>query len=267
MPLMAAAPMPPSSLPREAPMRDGAGNAMAAFAPVTGSPADESDDHSAMRCTADRHLCAQLSRDVDANIWSVHLTTSPGAPAISKALPGGVNGEAGQALWPFVILEADGEHALIGVTSEETTGYSGGGASATSLSLYRVTLGAHPAFGEAVTLPVRGSALIRACFSEKHHAQRAGACHDDYQFAATVTLDPAVASGPPKLTYMTEAHSFPGKVSRFEDSLAKPRLCPGDLVWARDTQCSYRRYLVLDPDTGSYAPDAPLPDCEGYTVP
>jgi hypothetical protein len=95
--------------------------------------------------------------------------------------------------------------------------------------------------------------------------QRAGACHDEYEFNAELKAEGDAF--PPRLTYASTATTFPGRVSRSEDSLAKPPLKPKDLVKAVDAECSVRRVFTFDPAANAYVPDAPLPDCGDYTVP
>jgi hypothetical protein len=122
------------------------------------------------------------------------------------------------------------------------------------------------AFAEVLSVPLSGSAMIRACFSEADVKQRLEACHDEYSFSATLALHDAEWSADlPPLTYETEATSFPGPVSRSADSLANPPLTEKDLVTVVNEACSYRRILRFDPAIGRYQFDSPVPECSDFT--
>lgn len=144
--------------------------------------------------------------------------------------------------------------------------YSGGGGQATELRLYRLDADGEAGAALVLTVPIQGSLMIRACFSEEDMTQRAGACHDEYSFAATLTASDA-ADAMPVLTYETTATAYPRGASRSEDSLEKPPLKPADLVTARDPKCSFTRQFTFNAKAGEYQPDSPLPDCSDYTVP
>jgi hypothetical protein len=116
------------------------------------------------------------------------------------------------------------------------------------------------------TLPVASSISVRACFSPENEQQRAGACADEYRFVSRIRLDEAVTSGPPHIVLETAAASFPGRVTRAADSLARPQLTEADHVWATDDVCSFRRtYAPIS--NGGYAPDTELPACPDYLEP
>lgn len=165
--------------------------------------------------------------------------------------------------WPRIIRFEGG--FLAGVQARESTMYSGGGASATTLHLIAFVPG-QPPF-EVLSIPHSGSATIRACFSERDMKQRADACHDEYSFDATLALAGTSAAGMPVLRYRSKATSFPGRVSRSKDSLAARPLRQRDLVTVTDPQCSYQRWYRFAPQARTYVPDTPVPDCSNYTVP
>lgn len=167
------------------------------------------------------------------------------------------------APWPQLIRFDGG--VLAGVLVQERSMYSGGGASATTLHLIAFVSGQPPV--EVLSVPQSGHASIRACFSERDMRQRADACHDEYTFDATLTLSGTSAAGMPVLRYRSKATSFPGRVSRSNDSLAARPLRQRDLVTVTDPQCSYQRLYRFAPQAGAYVPDAPVPDCSNYTVP
>ncbi|MGY4398608.1 hypothetical protein ACVWZA_003816 [Sphingomonas sp. UYAg733] len=280
IPLLLAGSAPTDSAGSAAIQTDRAGNRIEAFAAIKPQPGDKvagkkvvdeaSASASALHCTADRKYCAQLSRDVDANVWTLHvfdrLPAPDGAvPVASFAIPD-ESGDARVAIWPHIVVEASaGARVLIGVETTASTSYSGGGASATMLQL--IALNSAAGMKPVLSVPSGGWAMIRACFSEADMAKRAGACHDEYAFDGDLTLDPAVASGPPRFLFTTSAKSFPGRVSRQADSLAAAPLRKKDVKWAVDPLCSYRRTLSFDAATGSYALDNPLPTCDDYLVP
>lgn len=165
--------------------------------------------------------------------------------------------------WPWLVRFEGG--VLAGVQARESTMYSGGGASASTLHLIAFVPGQPPV--EVLSVPQSGSATIRACFSERDMKRRAGACHDEYSFEASLALTGASAAGMPVLRYRSKATSFPGRVSRSKDSLAARPLRQRDLVTVIDPQCSYQRLYRFAPQARAYVPDAPVPDCSNYTVP
>ncbi len=247
---------------------DGAGNRIETFAPIAGGK-DSTDSISAVHCTPDRQRCAQLSLDVDGNVWTLYLFDRlPGAagktPIASFPVPN-EDGNARMALWPRIVREASGR-VLVGVEATSSTSYSGGGASAATLTLAAAETG-NEAMKAVLTVPSRGSAMIRACFSEADMQQRASACHDEYAFDGTLTLDPAVRTGAPHFIFTTSAKSFPGPVSRSADSLAAAPLRRKDVKWVTDAQCSYRRTISPDAASGTFRIDTPLPVCDDYLVP
>lgn len=184
--------------------------------------------------------------------------------------------QATLALWDQAITVppaegGDPHHGdlLIGLRSTTSTPYSGGGAQATRLHLLHLSLqyGSPRLNGEVVDVPLSSNVLIRACFSEADMRQRAGACHDEYRSGAAITLTGAVADGMPVLGYAIVAESYPGGVSRQEDSLAKGRLRKSDLVWSRDEACSFETTFAFNPTTRRYEASEPGPDCSDYDVP
>ncbi len=232
-----------------------------------------SENGAALGCTADK-LCVEIAPAPSGCEGQACATD------VSLQLPGGqrdpahasyrITGlpSAGQdasiELWP-VLVRFDGG-ILAGVQAQERTMYSGGGASATTLHLIAFVPG-QPPF-EVLSVPQSGSATIRACFSERHMKQRAGACHDEYGFDASLALAGAsAAGGMPVLRYRSKATSFPGRVSRSKDSLAGRPLRQRDLVTVTDPQCSYQRLYRFAPQARAYVPDTPVPDCSNYTVP
>ncbi|GAB3347311.1 hypothetical protein [Lysobacter tyrosinilyticus] len=259
----------------EAPEEDRAGNRIEAFEAIAAD--------SAVHCTPDRQWCAQIHSDAQdgSRLLEVFDQTAPvkERPTWRYALPKGEDYEEGDppTFWPRIVrLQAGdgpghGRHsAMMGVVMHFRAGYSGGGASADHLVLIKVDAGygSEATFAEVLSVPLSGAAMIRACFSDADVEQRAGACHDEYSFSATLTLHDADASaGLPEFSYETEATSFPGPVSRNADSLANPALKESDLVTVVNQECSYSRILRFNPAIGRYEADSPLPDCSEFTAP
>lgn len=215
-------------------------------------------------CTADRRWCALIETDETQERQVLRLYDGlPGkrAPVASHL----IESENSEGFWrPSAILRrAESDDVILGADMELQAMYSGGGGTSSYQTLIRFIPGAVPQ--EMLTVPMSGSLMIRACFGEEDMKQRAGACHDEYEFNAE--LEAEGDAFPPRLTYASTATTFPGRVSRSEDSLAKPPLKPKDLVKAVDAECSVRRVFTFDPATNAYVPDAPLPDCGDYTVP
>jgi hypothetical protein len=245
------------------PAKDLAGNRIEAFATA---PAKGDEGAPPLHCTADRRWCAEISRDVDQNTSTLHVfagTPAGQPPTATFDLANGGDDEQ-FALWPAIVRLA-GPHpgALIGVEHHVSTSYSGGGGGATRLELIQVK-------GETarsvLTAPIGGALLIRACFGQRDFWLRRGACHDEYDFAGEVTLDPTTAVGPPRLVLQTKATTFPAGALRAGDA-ARGRLRARDLITVPDPACSYRRIFALDAASGAYVPNSPLPDCSDYTVP
>lgn len=215
-------------------------------------------------CTADRRWCALIEADGAQDNPVAHLydgLPDGRAPTASHRL----ESEGAEGVWtPGVILRKEGDDTIIlGADMGLQAMYSGGGGMSSSRTLIAFKPGEAPR--EILTVPMSGSLMIRACFGERDMKQRAGACHDEYEFDADLKVEDDAF--PPRLTYASTAATFPGRVSRDEDSLAKPPLKPADLVRAVDAECTVQRVFTFDPTTKAYVADAPLPDCSAYTVP
>ena len=214
------------------------------------------------RCTPDRDWCAELVRDGES--WLLELVGRAGERRIRFEPPDREIGDPIFALWPHIVREGEGA-VMVGLLASRRTGYSGGGALATRLILVRAEPDG-PQAAAVLTVPVEGSSMVRACFSEEDMRLRREACHDDYQFSGTLTLAPGGTGGHPPLLLATRARTYPGDVTRWEDSDERPPLTRGDLVWADHPGCSYRRTFAFDPAARRYVPDAPLPDCGQFLV-
>jgi len=215
-------------------------------------------------CTADRRWCALIETDETQERQVLRLYDGlPGerTPVASHL----IESENSEGFWTAgaILRRAGSDDVILGADMELQSMYSGGGGMASYRTLIRFVPGAAPQ--EILTVPLAGSLMIRACLGEEDIKQRAGACHDEYEFAAELKAEGDTF--PPRLTYASSATTFPGRVSRNEDSLAKPPLAPKDLVKAVDAACSVRRVFTFDPAANAYVPDAPLPDCGEYTVP
>lgn len=242
------------------PARDGAeaeASAAPVLAAVTLPVADDAGNRmealtqsGARWCTSDGAWCLEAEGDTPPRVLR-------GAGAIS--LPGA---EATHAPWNLIV-RTGAESALVGVVATDQQMYSGGSASAEQLILFEVRSGAAR---EVARLPLGGRAEIRACFDADDETQRAGACKDEYSFVTRISLGEGGASGAPRLLLETAAGSYPGRVTRSADSLARTPLSESDLVWAADETCSYRRTYARGAD-GAYAPDQPLPACSDYLEP
>ncbi len=247
-----------------------------------------------LACTADQRWCFELSRDVDLNSFALHVfdgrkpRTEDGKVKdawtyeLSDAPQNLGFDREGLRMWPQIIREAAtdapregderGETISIGLLASRFTMYSGGGAHADRLSLFRFE---HSGYGQplkqdVLSVPYTGSIMIRACFSEEDFDKRGGACHDLYDFDATLMLDPrkrAEPDIPPRLIYQTEATATPGISRRMNDNSSGRKLSAADIRPAIDSTCTYRRILAYNPATERYEFDRPAPDCSDYTVP
>lgn len=257
---------------------DAAGNRLEALQLQTGAAQNEVERY----CTTDGHWCLQALASAGED--------QPAALEVAERVPGEAEprlrhvaidtGDEGDLrVWPYIVRMAPGigadqpltdpqqatlQNVLVGGLVEVRTMYSGGGASASTLQLARIR---HLDEGVQVDdnilhLPLDANAMIRACFSEDDFKQRAGACHDEYGFEATLTLI-AEGQGMPVLRYQTVATDFPAGVSRQRDSLAMGRLKKKDLRTVQDPTCSYTRVFRFS--NGAYQPENPLPECSDYT--
>ncbi|WP_421567286.1 hypothetical protein [Stenotrophomonas sp. PD6] len=265
--------------------RDRAGNRLEPLAEQTG-PKDEGGDSSeatsAWLCTADHLWCVRTARQGDEGAAQLEVAQQVAGEATPRFryVPLLTAGDEVRNYrpWPYLVRMTPGigapqpprdpqqaalENVLVGVVGETNTMYSGGGASASQLSLSRIY---HEDDGiqidSVLTVPSDGNAMIRACFSEKDMQQRAGACHDEYSFSADLTLAPD-GEGMPVLRYTTRATRYPAGVSRERDSLAMGRLTRKDLRTETDRTCSFQRTLRFSGQ--GYQPDAPLPQCSEFT--
>jgi hypothetical protein len=229
---------PPALEPVALPQGDGAGNQMVAL---------EQIGEGGMYCAGDETWCVLTGEE-----GAVSVTENGGA---QTALP--ARGER----WPNAIVSQGA--AIVGVIETETQSYSGGGGSASHLTLYRVANGIAT---EIAKLPYAASIDIRACFTEEDTRRRLDACSDQYNFVSRVRLDETVTSGAPRIVLETAAGTFPGRVTRGADSLERPALTQADLVWVQDDVCSFRRTYSATA-AGPYAPDAELPACSDYLEP
>jgi hypothetical protein len=225
----------PSLAPVTLPVSDQAGNRMEALT--------QNDDRS---CSADNAWCV-IGADGAALSVAHGVQTLPLGEGVA---------------WPMVI-RIGGDSAIVGVVSNENQMYSGGGGNAAHVKLYEIANGAAR---EVAMLPLSGALDIRACFSEADQRRRADACSDQYNFVSRISLDEGVSSGAPRIILETDAGTFPGHVSRSQDSTEKPPLQQSDLVWWHDDTCSYRRVFNRGAD-GLYTPDQPLPACSDYLEP
>ena len=216
-------------------------------------------------CTAARPSATGARGVVrDGESWLLELVGRAGERRIRFEPPDREIGDPIFALSPHLVREGDGA-VTVGLLASRRTGYSGGGALATRLILVRAEPGAAQA-AAVLTVPVEGSAMVRACFSEDDMRLRRQACHDDYQFSGTLTLAPGGEGGHPPFLLATRARTYPGDVTRWEDSDERPPLRRGDLVWAEHSGCSYRRTFAFNSTAGRYVADAPLPDCGQFLV-
>jgi hypothetical protein len=245
-----------------APASDGAGNRVAPFPSVERAlSADGEQSPFALHCTADRRWCARLRRNEAQDEWRLEVAESGAAPR--SYVPAGQEGrDVDFAIRTELVREADGA-ALIGVERTRTTGFAGGGARATQLELVRAAPGA-AALAGVLDEPVSAIKDIRACFGERDRRARHGACSDQYEFSAALTLDPATRAGRPRFRFVARARTYPGRRMLEADSTTAPPLRRSDLAWATDPACSYARRFAYDEAAGIYVANEALPECADY---
>ncbi|MGN6689775.1 MAG: hypothetical protein ACTHJU_02400 [Sphingopyxis sp.] len=245
--------------------------AVAASPPAPGRVVSLVAGEGKSQCLPDRSLCLEVPAAKEgAAADAVLRVLSPGAQAVSLALPEFPEAQSVD-LWPKLIRAKGGDGAnryLVGILTGQTSMYSGGGGSASQLHLIELdaTPNAARLGGEAIEVPWSGSLLIRACFSEEDMKDRLDACHDEYEFGATLVAAPGGAALFPTLSYRAVATAFPRSSRRSEDNSAT-KLKRADLVRARDPACTYDRVLRYDAAAARYQMDRPAPDCSDYTTP
>jgi hypothetical protein len=227
-------------------------------------PSHQVDGVSALACTVDRRWCAEVSRNPDTDVSTLavfdRLPPEPIAPVATAELVDEM-GSGKFEPWPHAIRVEGG--VLLGVLGDHSTGYSGGGASQTDLTLFRVVDG--KALPVLTVLSAAGK-MIRACFGEKDMKARLEACHDEYDFDSVLSLGAPGPGGLPDLIYEAKASVYPADVLGGGDSTQRPQLRKSDLRRAPDPKCSYRVTYRFDPGAGAYAPDREPPDCSDYTI-
>lgn len=223
------------------PMADAAGNRMEALSESNGR-----------FCSSDGAWCVTVAAA------AVTVTHNGQGTELAK-----FSAETGApTVWPVIIREGGDDRSVqIGLGWEGHEMYSGGGASVTNVTLYRISEGA---IAEVLTWPSSANKMIRACFAEADQTARRGACHDEYNFDGRLALDTDNASGPPRLILTTLATTYPGNLSLSEDSAERGPLQTSDLVTVTDAECSYRRLLTFT--NNAYVYDTPLPACEDYQL-
>lgn len=249
-----------------APIVDNAGNRLESMFPVkTVKPGDPQP----MLCTADKKWCALALNDAENRTgasFEIFDKQDTASPIASRALIPETDSTS-YTVWPRIVRLADGT-VLIGAEEQRFQGYSGGGGSVSTLHLFRVAPGkGEDSLTEIFGTVLSAGVLIRACFGERDMKNRRGACHDEYDFSGKVGLDPMPANGMPRFTVQTLATTYPGDVSRNEDSTVKEKLLKSDLVHKRNETCSYRRIFTYMAEQQGYAPNEELPDCSEFTVP
>ncbi len=277
----------PAEIPRMEPLIEVAAEIRATGPSDPGTPASY--------CTQDKRWCMFIARDVDQNTTTLNIFNGQLPPIIkdgrsyardvgtysfSASDAGGGMYDASVKIWPTIIRQPtprdDGlklnETITIGIETGASTGYSGGGAQSTWLDLYQLVPtidGSVPEpinFGTVLSAPLSASKLIRACFGDEDYKQRRGACHDEYDFQASITLGKTMPDGTPQLLYKSIATATPGS-SRLSKDNSGHQLSVADLETRRDLKCSYRRVYIYNGEQGAYFTAKPTPDCSDFTTP
>lgn len=226
-------------------------------------------------CLPDADVCFAVEPDPERSEghYRVQLTdtANDGSNAKHEALSYHASNHDRLEIWPNAIAvpgwRAEGQAWLVGVLRTSHVMYSGGGGDSTRLHLHLFYLGRTAGLSEQLLdLPWRASQLIRACFDERDPERRLGACHDEYEFSASLALDPDNTGGElPALIYRTQTTAFPQTARLWEDSSEAPPLTKDDLSHWTDFDCSYQRTLQFNPASRRYEMDRPAPDCAQYT--
>lgn len=217
--------------------------------------------NAARTCTADRVWC--IDRDKD-SATVLLLDKGKYVPASKLPLQQNEDERIESEPWKSVIRIAEPDIALIGVVLTQREAYSGGGGSVSHLRLYEVGTAGSAEPKPVLDAPLGSSFMIRACFTKDDEHSRRGACHDEYNFRATISVLPNKDKREVTLLYRTRADSFPGKRNRHDDSSAAPPLRKKDMYRAVDPACSVERTLTRNPTTGAFSWNRVLPPCPDY---
>jgi len=223
------------------------------------------------QCLPDKSLCLEIPVVAEDGGGDTALIVTP-ADGEPTTAPLPEYDDAGQReLWPNLIAfkSDDGaQHYLVGILGRQNAMYSGGGGSGSRLHVYELSTapGATGLGAEVLDVVWDSSLMIRACFSEQDMKDRLEACHDEYDFNATLTVAPGGGGVFPALAYRAVATTFPRTSRRSEDNSAG-KLKRADLVRGEDPACTYDRVLRYNPATSRYEMDRPAPDCSDYTTP
>lgn len=225
-------------------------------------------DGATYACTEDRVWCVQ--RAAGPTGFAVYY--GAGAREKIATIPAPEASDDAQiALWPSLVRfsrSGSARDALIGLVRTQSTGYAGGGASASFLTLYDVHARSRAAPRALLDAPLTGDVSLRACFDDEDRAHRLGACTDEYTYRGTLGLDGERTSAPPRLIYEGRAETFPGPATRHreDDSTTQAPLTRGDIRAVTDETCTFRRVLTRAA-SGVYEWDAPRPACTDYLEP
>jgi hypothetical protein len=237
-------------------------------------------DNAEKMCSAEAGLCLSIERESeDARVLVVEEQIKGSEPRVVR-LPLSAIASYGpeiSGIWPQIIThrvsdtrpDAPHDGILVGLTTSESQGYSGGGAQAIRVHLWQLyrSYGSPRLISEMLDVPLSGNVMIRACFSENDMEERGGACHDEYAHEAALTLGKGISDAMPVLHYAFQAKAFPSFVRRSDDSLKHGKVTEKELRWSDDPNCSYTRTLRVNPATRRYEFDRAAPDCSDYTVP
>ena len=200
-------------------------------------------DGSRRMCTPDRRLCALLRR---AGGWALDVEEDGGPARTVAAWP--KEADIYYYLDAFAFREARGAW-LIAIDRNRYRRRSNGSRSAVTTSLFRIVPGVATA-APVLDAPTYGD--------NDPSCAGPGNCPPIRLLEARFYLDLANRSGPPRFI-----------LDSFARMILRPRPPPtsqGEST-ARgtpDEACSYRRIFSLDPASGRYLPDAPLPACDDY---
>ena len=224
----------------------------------------------AERCMPRTRLCFSINERDAQKRPLLRVRVFGGGSDISLPLDLAAEDDAGLTIWPLAIRrtpheesEAAGEPMIVGVEATKRLAYSGGGAHATVLWLYRIdNAGTADAVARQVlSVPLEAEQSIRACFNAKDEKRRHNACLDETSVNAMLVLDADNAEPMPKLIYHVATGSYPSDIPFRAPEDQPERLTKQDLVGVRHPVCSYDRKLAWNPATARYEFDRPAPDC------
>lgn len=214
-------------------------------------------------CIMKRDFCLQLKAQENNNIPNLLIKNGKNYELIDGFALSPID-DYTKFFFDDKIIDLGNSNYLISVIEHNSTMYSGGGASVDILHLFELskTGASWKVGGELLNIPYRGSKMIRACFSEQDMKNRHGACHDEYDYNASITIAKGAKGEFPNLVYNAVSTDYPASSKLENDNSAKIK--KSDLYRKKDIGCTFKRMITFDNISNQYKLNKPIPNCDDY---